>query len=130
MLGGWPQRRVWWCSPWVEVSPSQSLLFTWTGTKVLRTLLLLAAAAKMTACDRGIAIEFNSGIQRVRDAFDRISGKPPSSSQLTQLVRFKQRRKFDRYLNDDLLAASFERDALDIEAALAIIGKSIGNSTG
>jgi ATP-dependent Lhr-like helicase len=116
-------------TPWVPLSPQRCLLFTWTGTKTHRTLMLLAAAAKLTAADKGIAIEFNLDVRNTVGRLRAVLEQRPGAPELTQLVHFKQRRKYDRYLDDYLLAESFQRDALDVEEALAVIEGSIRNST-
>jgi len=47
-------------SPWHDVAPERSFLFTWSGSRTQRTLVLLSKLAGVDAVDREIAVEFTA----------------------------------------------------------------------
>ena len=52
-------------SPLVALGEASCLWFPWTGTRIQRTLCLLAECVGLSAADQGIAIAFEHGIGKV-----------------------------------------------------------------
>jgi hypothetical protein len=65
-----------------------------------------------------------AGEAAVRRALDEALAGPPDALALAREFEPRERRKFDRLLDDDLLAESIAREELDVEGALAL-GKEI-----
>jgi ATP-dependent Lhr-like helicase len=105
-------------SSWHPLSTERCLLFTWCGTRTQRTIALLVRAVGIASLDRDIALEIHASIDTARDKLSRLVSQSIDLEGLLQLVPFKERRKYDRLLPDNLLSKSYERDALDLEGAV------------
>lgn len=101
----------------IELSPSRTLWFTWEGTHQQMTLELMATCRKIRTHDWEIAIEFEASPNDVRDAYSAMLDEPPEAAVLAKLQSSKQRRKFDRHLDESLLEWSLVREVIDIEGA-------------
>jgi ATP-dependent Lhr-like helicase len=105
----------------ISLSPARCLWFTWTGTKIQRTLRLIAESVGLHAGDDEIAIEFNAGapdvIQRLQEA---LRNSIDAVSLATRLPA-KQTRKLDHLIALPLLVQSLAHDALDIRGAEDVV---------
>jgi ATP-dependent Lhr-like helicase len=106
---------------WFDLSANRCLLFTWLGTRTQRTIVLLAKAAGLDAIDEDIAIEFPGSAQQVRSTLRPLLEDRPSALDLATHAPFKERRKYDRFLSEHLLARSFAHDALDLEECVSCL---------
>lgn len=105
----------------VPLSPTRLLWFTWTGTSVQATLQLLARRCRLDATDHEIALEFNVSLNDLREAFFVCLRQMPNAAALAALEPWKQRRKYDSFLSDELLDWSFAREVVDLSSARELI---------
>ena len=105
----------------VPLSPARCLWFTWTGTRIQRTLVLIADSVGLQATDRDIAIEFEAAapdvIQRLRQALR----EPLDAGSLATRLPAKQTRKLDHLIAVPLLVQSLAHDAIDIRGAEDVV---------
>ncbi len=103
------------------LSPTKCLWFTWTGTKIQRTLCLIADSVGISAIDRDVAIELSAGapevVQKLQQAFD----EPIDPVSLAARLPAKQTRKLDDLIAVPLLVQSLAHDALDIRGAESVV---------
>ena len=111
----------------VSLSPTKSLWFTFTGTRIQRTLLLAAESIGLSASDQDVAIEFNAGIADVASAFRSLRDRELDALALTAHLPSKQLRKFDDLLSDDLLAQAIANDGIDVDGAAGLIDRLFAN---
>ena len=105
----------------ISLSPIRCLWLTWTGTKIQRTLCLIADSVGLRPADRGIGIEFESGVSETVEKLDRARRQPIDSIALAAQLPMKRTRKFDHLIADPLLIRSLAHDALDVTGAEAIL---------
>jgi ATP-dependent Lhr-like helicase len=91
------------------------LLFPWVGDRVLNATALALHEKGCTASPTGIAISISSdGRESLIPALRELaSSAPPDPIRLARRVPDAIHDKFDRYLEGDLLAATFASSALD-----------------
>lgn len=109
------------------LSPSQntSIWFTWTGTRVQRTLMMMGIHAGLRASDLGVALDFQNPADEVRAKYASVLNHPPGPLVLASLIPTKMRRKYDCYLDEALLVHSLAESALDVEGATAAAGAMV-----
>jgi ATP-dependent Lhr-like helicase len=112
--------------PFVELSDSRCLWFTWTGTRVQRTLCLMARLFDMEVVDNDIAIRFSAPVADVTAAYRNLLQRPPSAKSLAQAMPSKCIRKFDELVAEPLLVESLAHDVIDLEEACRVIHRAIG----
>lgn len=105
----------------VALSPSQCLWFTWTGTKIQRTLCLIADSVGLQAIDRDIAIEFQAATPDVIQRLQQALREPPDAESLATRLPAKQTRKLDHLIAVPLLVQSLAHDSLDTSGAEGIV---------
>lgn len=108
-------------SPWYELSPERSLLFTWSGSRIQRTMVLLAKLAGIDADDRQIAVEFAAPERVARHKLQALLRAGVACDSLVENAASPSRRKYDDYLPKDLLYKSFIADALDVDGCLLLL---------
>jgi ATP-dependent Lhr-like helicase len=101
--------------------------FTWTGSRVNRTLALLGKHfAGLDVMDEGIALSFPKTTQAtIRAAYRGLLVSPLSAEAVAAKVAGKAQEKYDRFLADELLNASFSRNCLDLNGALQTIREQV-----
>lgn len=109
----------------VSLSPTKSLWFTFTGTRIQRTLLLAAESIGLSASDQDVAIEFNAGIADVASAFRSLRDRELDALALTAHLPSKQLRKFDDLLSDNLLAQAIAKDGIDVKGATNLVDRIV-----
>lgn len=93
--------------------------FTWTGTKIHKTLCLLAQKADLSIVDHKVAIEFTTVTKdELPEVLSKLAAIPVAPIQLAQQIQNKQVRKLDEYLSDDLLSEAMAIDDIDLPEAL------------
>lgn len=103
----------------VSLSPTKCLWFTWTGTRIQRTLRLLADQAGLSTIDRDVAIEFETvGKNELAEKFFSIANSKIDSVELAQRLPSKQFRKLDELISDDLLSEALAVDFIDVRGAI------------
>ena len=105
----------------ITLSQARCLWFTWTGTKVQRTLCLIAASVGLRATDRDVAIEFESGALDVIQRLQQALREPNDAGSLAARLPAKQTRKLDHLIAEPLLVQSLAHDALDIPGAEGVL---------
>ena len=93
-----------------------TMLFPWVGGRRLTTLIAGLNAAGLSTNIENAVIFVNNTCDEVEDVLTALSKeRPPTAIDLARRVANKRSDKFDRYLDDDLLAQSFAAAAIDIE---------------
>jgi len=105
----------------VPLSPVRCLWFTWTGTKIQRTLVLIADSIGLRATDRDIAIEFEAAAPDIIQRLHQALREPLDAGSLAARLPAKQTRKLDHLIAVPLLVQSLAHDALDIGGAESVI---------
>ncbi len=105
----------------IALGEEECLWFTWTGTKIQRTLCMMASEARLEAADQDIAIHFSHSPQTVVRACQEILRAAPAATVLAKHIPGRRLRKFDEYISDDLLVQSLAQDAIDIGSAVEAI---------
>ncbi|WP_428304403.1 DEAD/DEAH box helicase [Lacipirellula sp.] len=111
-------------SSWHQISSARSLLFTWSGSRTQRTIVLFARAAGIEAVDRRIAIEFPAPERIVRHKLLALLHSGLSSEELADKEAFHARRKYDCYVPSNILRECFAADALDIDNCIAVVDRA------
>lgn len=101
----------------VEISPNNLYWFAWTGTRAQRTLLLAGRKAGIEMEDANVAIHAKCSASSLKKFATEFASRPPSAEELAALIPWKQMRKFDRFLSDDLLTIGLARNCIDIPEA-------------
>lgn len=86
-----------------------TLLFPWSGDKIMDTICLQFKSEGVNAFHDGIAIHLeNFSLNELRSLLDRIvSSGPANEERLAQFVKNKSREKYDQYLAEELLCLNF-----------------------
>lgn len=97
------------------------MLFTWSGSRTQRTIVLLSRLAGIEAIDRHIAVEFSAPERVVRHKLLALLRAGISTEALADQDACHARRKYDCYVPNDLLRESFAADALNVEKCISIV---------
>ncbi len=103
------------------LSPTKCLWFTWTGTKIQRTLCLIADSVGISAIDRDVAIELNAAAPEVIQKLQQALHESIDPVSLAARLPAKQTRKLDELIAVPLLVQSLAHDALDIRGAESVV---------
>jgi ATP-dependent Lhr-like helicase len=96
--------------------------FTWSGTRVNRTLLGLGLYNGLHVRDDGIALTFEKmSDKEIQARYSQFLLEVPDLVELAQCFPVKSVEKYDGFLTDDLLCESFARNYLDLPGALKAI---------
>ena len=95
--------------------------FTWTGTKIQRTLCLIADSVGLRATDRDVAIEFEAGAPDVIQRLQQALREPIDAGSLAARLPAKETRKLDYLVAGPLLVQSLAHDAVDIPSVEAVV---------
>ncbi len=115
-------------SPVVALGPSSCLWFTWTGTRIQETLCLAAKQAGLEAADEDVAIEFKHTPGEVCERLRSLCSEPLDAVQLARAAPLTTRRKFDEYVDEELLTHGFASDGLDAPGAERAMAGLLGAS--
>ncbi|HEX3656751.1 MAG TPA: DEAD/DEAH box helicase [Pirellulales bacterium] len=111
----------------VELGDNINLWFTWTGTRIHQTLLLMAKSVDLPADDLELAILFHAPVDEIQSRFQRLLSATPTAESLAARIAIKQTRKFDAFLTDELLTYGLADSAIDLAGALRVATLLIGN---
>lgn len=103
--------------PMVDLGGRHSMWFTWTGTRVHRTLLLLAEKAGLNFTDEEIAIRFQAGPAEAAGALVAAAERFTSAELLVAGLPVDGWRKFDEFLSEDLVRQSMCHELVDLDGA-------------
>lgn len=97
--------------------------FTWTGSRVHRTLMGMGRfAAGLAVRDDDIALCFEkTSPEIVREQYLDLLSSPPDADYLASEFPMCASEKYDVFLPDELQARNFARNNLDVEGALGLI---------
>ena len=105
---------------------NDTIWFTWSGTRVNRTLLGLGLHSRLHVSDDGIALNFEKmSDMDIRARYSQFLSEQPNPVELAQFFPVKAVEKYDFFLADDLLCESFARNYLDMSGALGTIKRDI-----
>jgi ATP-dependent Lhr-like helicase len=107
----------------VSLPGPATLWFTWTSTQIHRTLELMARMAGLSTIDFGVALELKCSPDQLTHAMAKILEMPPTAVSLANLIEPKSRRKYDGYLDDEILVASLAAESIDVASAAEIVGR-------
>jgi ATP-dependent Lhr-like helicase len=110
----------------LALSPGRTLWFTWTGSKQQRTLMLMAARHRLQATDHEIAIEFRTSTSDLLAAMKVMLRELHNPTVLAGLHPYKQQRKYDWALTDELLTWELAVESVDVEGAIEVIQGTFG----
>jgi ATP-dependent Lhr-like helicase len=101
-------------------SGDELLLYPWRGDRVNATLAILLRREDLDATYQGSAITItDADLPRLEKALHRIVDAPaPEATKLARHVENKAIDKYDDYLSDDLLAATYASRTLDVGGAI------------
>jgi ATP-dependent Lhr-like helicase len=105
------------------------LWFPWESSAVHRTLYAMGLIAGMEAEDRNVALEFKRATPaELREAYAPFLKTPPSAERIVDTFESagKGREKYDRFVPEQFLIASFERRRLDVKGAINAIAAAFG----
>jgi len=109
-------------SSWFSPTDSKCYWFTWTGTQAHETLKLMAHLAGTPAEDMaGIALLFRAAPADIMRMFKSVMDRQPTAFELAAQLPQKQKRKYDRYLSDELLIQDRATDAIDVQGAMELL---------
>lgn len=109
----------------VPLGPRRTALMTWTGTQAQHTLLAMLAAAGVACLDAGIALVMDLHEARAREVVADLARRRVEPLRLGGFVQPRHLRKYDRYLNDELIDAMIARDRLDFDGAARVLNRMI-----
>jgi ATP-dependent Lhr-like helicase len=112
---------------WIRQSGNQTQLLFWKGDRVQDTLLLMLQAKGFKGLNEGICISLmNTTVAEVVGGLEElVRDRPMGALELAATVQTKLRQKWDSFLPDDLLGASFASENLDVDGALALIAATV-----
>ncbi len=104
-----------------------TIWFTWTGTRIQRTLLALAKLSGISKVnDEDVALVFEkTSVAQVQEIYRGFLANCPDAVSLARQFPYRVVEKYDRYLSDDLTAEVFARERMDLAGALEKIRTSI-----
>ncbi len=97
--------------------------FTWTGTKIQRTLYGLGTYyGGFDVSDEGIALVFEKAtISRVMGTFSELVRSGPNADTLAGKFSLRVREKYEVYLSDELTTRLLARERIDLDGAHRLI---------
>lgn len=101
--------------------------FTWTGSRVNRTLALLGKHfAGFDVIDEGIALTFlKADPVSVLREYQALSDSPPSAEVVASKITNKAQEKYDGFLSENLLNTVFSANCLDMAGTEHFINQSL-----
>ena len=105
--------------PVIEVA-SECRWFTWTGTREQRLLVAALEMKGVEAVEESLALRVPMRAGDFLKFAKEVCSNFPTSRELARFIEPKQRRKYDRYLSDDLLEESLAADVESYEEALQL----------
>jgi len=109
----------------------RAVWFTWTGTKIQRTLFGLGSYfGGFNVSDEGTALVFEkTTVCKVREAYSALLMNGPSAEMLAEKFPLRAREKYEVYLSDELTSHLFARERIDLEGAHQLIARDCASSS-
>lgn len=108
---------------------TETIVLPWRGDDIMATLALAFTRYGLPATADGLVLTVVASPEVTRAAAAEIAAQQaPDPRELATLVKYKERDKHDRYLDEDLLTASFAA-SLDVPGAWATL-REIANDAG
>ena len=105
-----------------------SVLFTWTGTRINRTLLLIGLAAGKAVTYIGIGLVFNNTMaDEIREIFHDVAARKLDGRTLVAIAPSKEIEKYDAFLPEALLDHAYIANHLDIKGAIMWLSEFVGS---
>jgi ATP-dependent helicase Lhr and Lhr-like helicase len=101
--------------------------FTWTGSRVNRTLMALGRyVGGLAVSDDGIALTFEKLTETgVRDAYRQLIAHPPSGEELAARFPVRAHEKYEWALSEELQAKVCAHNSLDLPGAIQLIQETL-----
>lgn len=103
------------------LSPTKTLWFTWTGTRIHQTILAMLEKHNIKLLDHEVAIELDLPFNQTIDLLRQLAKTKQEPRVLAKMVDPKFRRKYDEYLSEQLLEWSIAEDVIDINGAQSVM---------
>lgn len=106
---------------------SRVIWFTWTGSKIHRTLWGLARLSTDLYVDGidgpfdDLTLCFNAPLDKVINIFPRLIETPPPIEEIAKAFPIPAQEKYDRYLTGELQTRLFAHNALDLSGSVKLI---------
>jgi ATP-dependent Lhr-like helicase len=106
---------------------SKVIWFTWTGSKIHRTLWGLAkhnGSLKIDGIDGpsdDLTLCFESPLERVLSSLPQLTENPPSLEEIARTFPTRSQEKYDRYLAEELQVSLFAHNSLDLSGSAELI---------
>lgn len=111
----------------VVLGPNDCLWFTWTGTRIQRTLVLLAEEAGLACSDEKLAVRIGCSPEAAAGVLSQFRTVETDSNRVEFDLEALPWRKFDEFLSPELLKEAFVHDRLDMEGARAAIDELVSH---
>jgi ATP-dependent Lhr-like helicase len=96
----------------------QSVVLPWCGDVVMDTLALVFTRYGLKATAEGLSVTVAANPKQTLSAIRALAAQqPPAAIELAALVKFKERDKHDRYLDEPLLTESFAAASVNVAGA-------------
>jgi ATP-dependent Lhr-like helicase len=109
---------------WHDISSNTCLLFTWSGSRTQRAIVLFARHAGIDSVDRDVAVEFRAPQRVARHKLLAVLRRDVSLDDLLDQEPFQERRKYDCFLPKALLRKSFADNALNMERCVSLLDEA------
>lgn len=104
---------------------NETIWFTWSGTRINRTLLGLGLYNGLRVRDEGFALTFDKVSDTdIQARYSLLLLEYPDPTELAQHFPMKAVEKYDGFLIDELLSEAFARNYLDLPSALNVISEA------
>lgn len=110
----------------IGVGKQETLWLAWAGTAAERALTSALRLAGIECSAKGVAIRCGASVKDVTVVVQDLAAEVGDALTLARGEPNKGRRKFDRWLSEELLSVSYAADAIDPEGAQCIALESLG----
>jgi ATP-dependent Lhr-like helicase len=108
----------------MELEDGRTAWMTWTGSHVQDTLSGMFECRGVDVVDRDVALVFKASVSEVATHVQALIGDPPPIPQIARAMPAGRSRKYDEFLDPETLRLGLERDAVELELALAALRKA------
>lgn len=109
---------------------SKVIWFTWTGSKIHRTLwglVKLSADINVDGIDGpfdDLTLCFESPLDKILNAFPKLMENPPALEEIARAFPTPAQEKYDRYLTNELQVRLFAHNSLDLNGSVKLINNT------
>lgn len=105
----------------VKSGETTMLWFPWTSSRIMRTLEIVFKSAAIEAQGSSLAFKITMPRKPLIESLIVLLSSPPSAEKLSEGVELLCFRKWDRYVDPELLRQSFAADSLDLSGSMKCI---------